>query len=87
MLCLRDEDAPAGAEPMLVPVMREGHRLTPSPSIADGRGRFEADLALVPRKARRLTHPEHVTVTHSEALRALTDRTRDEAERRAGFIG
>ena len=87
VLCLRDEDAPAGAEPMLEPVMREGRRLTPSPSIADGRGRFEADLALVPRKARRLTHPEHVTVSHSEALRALTARTRGEAERRAGVTG
>jgi len=87
VLCLRDEDAPAGAEPMLVPVMREGRRLAPSPSIADGRSRFEADLACVPQKARRLTHPEHVIVTHSDALRALTDRTRDEAERRAGASG
>ena len=87
VLCLRDEDAPAGAEPMLEAVMREGRRLTPSPSITDGRVRFEADLALVPRKARRLTHPEHVTVTHSEALRALTARTRGEAERRAGVTG
>jgi len=87
VLCLRDEDAPAGAEPMLVPVMREGRRLAPSPSIADGRSRFEADLAFVPQKARRLTHPEHVIVTHSDALRALTDRTRDEAERRAGVSG
>ncbi len=41
----------------------------------------------MPRKARRLTHPEHVTVTHSEALRALTARTRGEAERRAGVTG
>ncbi|HET6712379.1 MAG TPA: nicotinate phosphoribosyltransferase [Actinomycetota bacterium] len=87
VLSLRDEEAPDGTEPMLTPLMREGRRLEPSPTIAEARARFETDLALVPQKARRLTHPEHVRVRHSEALRSLTDRTRDEAERRAGVTG
>jgi nicotinate phosphoribosyltransferase len=87
VLSLREEEAPTGTEPLLTPVMREGRRLAASPTIAEARARFEIDLALVPQKARRLTHPEHVRVRHSEALRALTDRTRDEAERRAGVTG
>lgn len=87
VLSLRDEEAPTGTEPLLTPVMREGRRLAASPTIAEARARFETDLALVPQKARRLAHPEHVRVRHSEALRALTDRTRDEAERRAGVTG
>ena len=84
VLTLRDEDGPAGAVPLLEPVMREGRRLAASPSIAEARSRFERDLDNVPQKARRLTHPEHVAVTHSEALRTLTDSTRDDAERRSG---
>ncbi|MGZ8601672.1 MAG: nicotinate phosphoribosyltransferase [Actinomycetota bacterium] len=84
VLTLRDEDGPAGAVPLLEPVMREGRRLAASPSIAEARRRFERDLDNVPQKARRLTHPEHVAVTHSEALRTLTDSTRDDAERRSG---
>ncbi|MGZ8580142.1 MAG: nicotinate phosphoribosyltransferase [Actinomycetota bacterium] len=84
VLTLRDEDRPAGAVPLLEPVMREGRRLAASPSIAEARRRFERDLDNVPQKARRLTHPEHVAVTHSEALRTLTDSTRDDAERRSG---
>ncbi len=84
VLTLREEDGPAGAVPLLEPVMREGRRLAASPSIAEARSRFERDLDNVPQKARRLTHPEHVAVTHSEALRTLTDSTRDDAERRSG---
>jgi len=88
LLALRDEPGPAGSMPLLEPVMRQGKRLAPpasaSAAIVEARARFEADLACVPQKARRLIHPEHVTVPHSEALRALTRRTRDEAEARSG---
>jgi nicotinate phosphoribosyltransferase len=84
VLGLREEAGPEASEPMLVPVMREGRRLAPSPQLAEARLRFQTDIAHVPRKARRLTHPEHVLVPHSPALRELTDRTRDDAERRSG---
>ncbi|HWC69948.1 MAG TPA: nicotinate phosphoribosyltransferase [Actinomycetota bacterium] len=85
LLALRDEPGPDGAEPLLEPVMRGGKRSGGPISIEAARRRFEADLAHVPQKARRLTHPERVTVTHSDALLALTDRTRAEAERRSGI--
>jgi nicotinate phosphoribosyltransferase len=87
VLTLRDEPGPEGAEAMLSPVMRGGRRLAPSPALAESQVRFRTDLAHVPSKAKRLTHPEHVVVPHSPALRELTERTRDEAERRSGAAG
>ena len=84
VLALRDEQGPDGAAPMLAPVMRDGRRLAPPPSLPESRAWFDEDLACVPRKARRLTHPEHVRVPHSDALRDLTDRTHAEAAGRSG---
>jgi nicotinate phosphoribosyltransferase len=84
VLGLRDEPGPSGSEPLLEQVMLAGRRTRPEPSIEESRARFESDLAHVPQKARRLSHPEHVAVAHSEALRALTDRTRKDALRRSG---
>ena len=84
LLALRDEDAIDGAVPLLQHVMRGGRRLAASPALTDARTRFQQDLPNVPRKARRLTHPEHIEVPRSEALRELTDRTRAEAAQRSG---
>jgi nicotinate phosphoribosyltransferase len=84
VLGLRDEPGPSGSEPLLEQVMLAGRRTRPEPSIEESRARFQSDLAHVPQKARRLSHPEHVAVAHSEALRALTDRTRKDALRRSG---
>jgi len=84
VLSLRDERGPIGSEALLGQVMLAGRRTTPASSIEECRRRFGVDLAYVPQKARRLSHPEHVVVAHSEALLALTDRTRDEALRRSG---
>ncbi len=84
VLGLRDEAGPDGATPLLEPTMRDGTRVAPEPELSAARARFGSDLAGVPQKARRLTHPEHVVVTHSAALRELTERTRAEAERRSG---
>ena len=84
LLALRDEEGPAGATPILAMVMRDGRRVAPAAELAEARARFVADLSGVPQKARRLTHPEHVVVPHSEALLDLTGRTRDEAARRSG---
>jgi nicotinate phosphoribosyltransferase len=84
VLGLRDEPTPETTEPMLVPVMREGERIGDAPTLSETRATFETDIARVPQKARRLTHPEHVLVTHSEALREVTRRTRAEAARRSG---
>ncbi len=83
LIGLREEAAPRGAEPLLEPVMQGGRRVAPSPALEASRARFEHDLRTVPAKARRLSHPEHVHVPRSEALQALTARTRDDAMRRS----
>jgi nicotinate phosphoribosyltransferase len=87
VLGLADEAGPAGWEPLLEPVMRDGRRLAPDPPLADLGARFTADLAALPVKARRLAHPEHVAVRTSEGLAALTERTKADALERAGLGG
>ncbi|HZN43234.1 MAG TPA: nicotinate phosphoribosyltransferase [Actinomycetota bacterium] len=80
---LRSEAAPGPYhEPLLEPVMRAGRRLEKPPTIADMRARFERDLAALPVKAARLTHPEHVVAHRSEALASLTAQTAEAARRR-----
>jgi nicotinate phosphoribosyltransferase len=44
----------AGAEPLLEPVMRDGRRLRPSPSLDDVRTRAKRDLERLPESLRRL---------------------------------
>jgi nicotinate phosphoribosyltransferase len=80
---LRDEAAPGpNHEPLLEQVMRAGRRLSPTPSIAEMRSRFERDLAALPVKAARLTHPEHVVARRTEALASLTTETAEAVRRR-----
>lgn len=85
VLALHDEEGPGGWEPLLEPVMLGGRRVRPNPSLDEIRGRFLADLAVVPTKAKRLSHPEHVVVRHSDALRSLTEETHEDALERAGL--
>jgi nicotinate phosphoribosyltransferase len=85
VLALRDEPPADNAEPMLAPVMRHGTRLAASPSIDEMRVRFDADLASVPAKARRLRHAEPVIARHSDALISLTNHAREDARDRAGL--
>jgi nicotinate phosphoribosyltransferase len=87
LLGLRDEPGPSGAGPLLQSVMSDGVRLAGPPSLGEGRARFERDLERVPQKVRRLVHPEHVVVPHSDALLEITQRTRAEAIRRSGAEG
>ena len=83
VIALRDEAAPGpNHEPLLEPVMRAGRRLASSPSIEEMRARFERDLAALPAKAARLSHPEHVVAHRSEALAELTSSTAEAARRR-----
>jgi nicotinate phosphoribosyltransferase len=83
LLALRDEPGPDDGVALLAQTMTDGRRLAPAPSLEECRDRFRADLEGVPTKARRLTHPEHVVVPHSPALRELTAATRAEALRRS----
>ena len=83
VISLRDEGAPGpNHEPLLEPVMQAGRRLAPAPSIEEMRARFERDLAALPVKASRLTHPEHVIAHRSEALASLTTETAEAIRRR-----
>lgn len=83
LIALRDEDGPSGASPLLEPVMRDGRRLGDAPSLSDARAWFARDLEHVPTKARGLMHPEPIAPPHSDALQALTLRTRTDALQRA----
>jgi nicotinate phosphoribosyltransferase len=76
LLALRDEPAPADSEPLLIPVMRAGRRLSnadPPGEVSAARRRFDSDLAWLPPTARRLADPAPVTVRHSARLIALRD--------------
>jgi nicotinate phosphoribosyltransferase len=83
VIALRDEAAPGpNHEPLLEPVMRAGSRLASPPTVEEMRARFERDLAALPAKAARLSHPEHVIAHRSEALAELTTETAEAARRR-----
>ena len=53
----RDEPGPAGAEPLLVPVMRDGRRVMPPEGIDAARARLQDDLESLPAEARALRRP------------------------------
>ena len=55
-------------EPLLVPVMRNGRRLRPSPSLADIRAVAARDLERLPQPLRELTPETHYPVTVADAL-------------------
>jgi nicotinate phosphoribosyltransferase len=66
-----DGDAQPGA-PLLAPVMRQGRRLAPAPSLAEIRLRAAQSLAALPESLRRLA-PSAYPVRVSPALQALTE--------------
>ncbi len=72
---LHDEPAPAGAEPLLQPVMRGGHRLPARPSLAASRVHHASQIATLPEALRSLDPPVQFPVAMSPALDALATRT------------
>jgi len=74
---LREEHPPAGAEAVLVPVMRAGRRMHRE-SVEDARRRFESDLSVLPSTARRVRDPVPPEVGHSADAEALTTAVRHE---------
>jgi nicotinate phosphoribosyltransferase len=78
---LRDDDPPAGYDPLLIPVMAGGRRVAPPVSIADGRARFERDLEALPESARRITGPVAPRPGHTPGFEQLAERARAEANR------
>jgi nicotinate phosphoribosyltransferase len=73
---LFEEPVPAGREPMLEPLMTRGRRRRKASTIADGRRRFEADLAVLPEAVRRIHEPKPASVRPTELLRRTTAETR-----------
>jgi nicotinate phosphoribosyltransferase len=82
VLALRDEPPPAGHEPLLEPVMREGRRLSAPEPLAAAQRRCRADLAWLPPTAWVLRDPEPVPVRISEQLKALQARVARDLRRR-----
>jgi nicotinate phosphoribosyltransferase len=73
-------DAQPG-EALIVPVMRGGKRIGPSPSLVQIRERAARDLARLPRPLAQLQPGAHFTVAVSDALEALVEKM-DGAKRR-----
>jgi len=66
----RDEVV-ADAEPLLVPMVRDGRRVVERPTIEANRQVFRRDLEALPAVARRLRSPEPLAATFSPALLQL----------------
>ncbi|CAL9657246.1 Nicotinate phosphoribosyltransferase pncB2 [Streptomyces sp. enrichment culture] len=77
---LADEQPPDDGEPLLETVMRDGRRTGARPTLGECRQRFAADLAALPKAARRIREPVPPRATASERLRELTDRVRQRIE-------
>ncbi|MEU5736632.1 nicotinate phosphoribosyltransferase [Streptomyces tendae] len=72
VIALRDEPAPAGAEPLLRTVMRNGRRLGPPDTLPEGHARLTTDLASLPADAVRIRAPRPARAVFSERLSELT---------------
>jgi nicotinate phosphoribosyltransferase len=64
----RDEPPPPDGEPLLVPVMKNGHRIGPADLLDNARHRLQADLAALPYTARRIRHPHPPLACRSKPL-------------------
>ncbi|HEX9124633.1 MAG TPA: nicotinate phosphoribosyltransferase, partial [Actinomycetota bacterium] len=84
VVALREEPVPAGTEPLLVPVMLDGHQAGPPRSVETARRLFESDIVRLPEAAARIRDPRPPQPRFSDALLRLTEQTRAEALRRAG---
>src|SRR5262249_14322659 len=71
------EDAPEAGEPLLVPVLRSGHRVGSLPTPAAARAHAAAELGRLPEPLRRLDARVPYPVTIAEALRQLARRLDD----------
>ena len=70
ILALADEPVPAGADPLLQPVMAAGELLRPHPTLDEVRARCATQLGSLPEELRRLRRAGAYTVEYSDALRA-----------------
>src|SRR5271157_5681666 len=82
VLALRDEPPPPGHQPLLVPVMRQGQRVSAPELLTAAVQRCRADLAWLPLTARALRDPVPVPVRISEQLKTLQDQVTRDLRRR-----
>ncbi|MES9606748.1 MULTISPECIES: nicotinate phosphoribosyltransferase [Actinomadura] len=78
VVALRDEPAPDGMEPLLVPVMEAGRRLAGPEPLEAVRARCAAEIAALPDRITRLRAPETRPVRLSTRLRRVRDRLYEE---------
>ncbi len=79
---LREEPAPPGSEPLLVPVLQRGRRVGPPEPVAAASARCASGLRRLPAAALALRDPVPVPVTVSADLARLQDRLRTELRHR-----
>lgn len=72
VIALSDEAGPAGTEPLLRTVMRDGRRLCPPDTLPEGQARLTADLEDLPDDALRIREPRPRRAVFSERLSELT---------------
>jgi nicotinate phosphoribosyltransferase len=78
------EGEPAnGGQPLLVQVMRGGHRLAPPEPISELRDRCAAGLARLPEKYRRIDRFAEYSVHHSKQLESMLEKVRQRVRRAA----
>jgi len=82
VLALRDEPPPPGHQPLLVPVMRQGQRVSAPEPLTAAVQRCRADLAWLPLTARALRDPVPVPVRISGQLKTLQDQVTRDLRRR-----
>jgi len=80
LLATADEPPPAGAVPLLAPVMAGGEILPPRPSLAQIRERAAAQVAALPEEVRRLSGAGTYPVEISAPLRERQARTKASAD-------
>lgn len=81
LVALYGEPVPSGREPLLEPLMTKGSRTGRRPSLSESRGRFQADLALLPASTRDLRAPKALQVRSSPALRQMSTETKRKLSR------
>lgn len=82
LIALANESHPT-ASPLLVPVMREGKRLTPPEPLAAARSRCLESLKRLPARLLSIQHAAPYLVRHSRHLKHLLHRVRRRINRRA----
>ena len=75
LIAMQDEPAPAGGEPLLTEVIRDGELVASLPSLQDVRARAAAQLAALPDTLKAIDVPEtiHYPVGISDRLARLRD--------------